>query len=220
MSPSASAGAPPWSAPAPTPSSRWLAATLLARWPGFDSRLERPRDLTALLLSAALASLTGALIGTTGLWLVGITHPPTFSAFVMRLSTWWLGDAMGVLVMAPPLLIWGRTRLSWPAPPESGDAQQPEMPAARGGDSVVRGARRVLVSVVRADAVAVGAFGDRIPAVPADHLGVDAVRRARRLRGLARADRGRRVALLDFTARTASARRGRAICSCCRRRSR
>ncbi len=30
------------------------AATLLAKWPGFDSRLERPRDLTALLLSAAL----------------------------------------------------------------------------------------------------------------------------------------------------------------------
>ena len=34
----------------------------------------------------------------------------------MRLSTWWLGDAMGVLVLSPPLLIWGRTRLSWPPP--------------------------------------------------------------------------------------------------------
>jgi signal transduction histidine kinase/CheY-like chemotaxis protein len=92
------------------------AATLLARWPGFDSRLERPRDLTALLLAASVAALTGALIGTTGLWLVGISHPPTFMAFVMRLSTWWLGDAMGVLVLSPPLLIWGRTRLSWPPP--------------------------------------------------------------------------------------------------------
>jgi integral membrane sensor domain MASE1 len=44
-----------------------VAVTLLAKWPGFDSRLERPRDLTALLLSAALATLIGALIGTTGL---------------------------------------------------------------------------------------------------------------------------------------------------------
>jgi signal transduction histidine kinase/ActR/RegA family two-component response regulator len=90
------------------------AATLLARWPGFDSRLERPRDLTALLLSAALATLIGAVIGTTGLWLAGITHPKTVMAFVTRLSTWWLGDMMGVLVLSPPLLIWGRTRLSWP----------------------------------------------------------------------------------------------------------
>jgi signal transduction histidine kinase/CheY-like chemotaxis protein len=94
-----------------------VAATMLARWPGFDSRLERPRDLTALLLAAALAALTGASIGTTGLWLLGISHPPTFTAFLMRLSTWWLGDAMGVLVLSPPLLIWGRTRLSWPALP-------------------------------------------------------------------------------------------------------
>jgi len=90
------------------------AATLLARWPGFDSKLERPRDLTALLLSASLASLLGALIGTTGLWLAGISHPKSLTAFVTRMSTWWLGDAMGVLVLTPPLLIWGRTRLSWP----------------------------------------------------------------------------------------------------------
>jgi signal transduction histidine kinase/CheY-like chemotaxis protein len=92
-----------------------VAASLLARWPGFDSRLERPRDLTALLLSASLATLIGASIGTIGLWLLGISHPKTVMAFVTRLSTWWLGDVMGVLVMAPPLLIWGRTRLSWPS---------------------------------------------------------------------------------------------------------
>lgn len=91
-----------------------VAATLLAKWQGFDSRLERPRDLTALLLSAALATLIGALIGTTGLWLAGISHPKSIAAFITRLSTWWLGDAMGVLVLSPPLLIWGRTRLSWP----------------------------------------------------------------------------------------------------------
>jgi signal transduction histidine kinase/CheY-like chemotaxis protein len=93
------------------------AATLLARWPGFDSRLERPRDLTALLLSAGLAALLGSLIGMTGLWLVGISHPKSIAAFVIRMSTWWLGDAMGVLVLSPPLLIWGRTPLSWPTLP-------------------------------------------------------------------------------------------------------
>jgi signal transduction histidine kinase/CheY-like chemotaxis protein len=93
-----------------------VAASLLARWPGFDSHLERPRDLTALLLTAAAATLAGALIGTTGLWLAGISHPPTFTAFLMRLTTWWLGDVMGVLVLSPPLLIWGRTPLSWPLP--------------------------------------------------------------------------------------------------------
>jgi signal transduction histidine kinase/CheY-like chemotaxis protein len=96
-----------------------VAATMLARWPGFDSRLERPRDLTALLLSAALATLIGALIGTAGLWLVGITYPKGVMSFVTRLSTWWLGDVMGVLVLAPPLLIWGRTRPSWPTLPDS-----------------------------------------------------------------------------------------------------
>jgi signal transduction histidine kinase/CheY-like chemotaxis protein len=90
------------------------AATMLARWPGFDSRIERPRDLTALLTCASLAALIGALIGTIGLVLVGISNPKTVTAFMMRLSTWWLGDTMGVLVFSPPLLIWGRTRLSWP----------------------------------------------------------------------------------------------------------
>jgi signal transduction histidine kinase/CheY-like chemotaxis protein len=91
-----------------------VAVTMLARWPGFDSRIERPRDLTALLTCATLAALIGALIGTTGLWLTAIAQPRTATPFLTRLSTWWLGDAMGVLVLSPPLLIWGRTRLSWP----------------------------------------------------------------------------------------------------------
>ena len=139
-----------------------VAATMLARWPGFDSRLERPRDLTALLLSASLATLIGALIGTTGLWLAGITYPKTVMPFVLRLSTWWLGDAMGVLVLAPPLLIWGRTRLSWPLTlPRASALQSVEVAAAQRSVPAVRGARIVVISVVRSGhAITFGALGD------------------------------------------------------------
>jgi PAS domain S-box-containing protein len=83
------------------------AAWLLSRWPGFNASLTRLRDVTALLLTGALASLLGAAVGMTGMLLFmrsGRLIPSHL------LSVWWLGDAMGILVFAPPILAWAHLR--------------------------------------------------------------------------------------------------------------
>jgi PAS domain S-box-containing protein len=83
------------------------AAWLLARWPGFRAPLPRLRDLTALITCGAIASLIGAVIGASGLLLfMRLTKLAPGHA----IQSWWVGDAMGILVFAPPVLTWVRTR--------------------------------------------------------------------------------------------------------------
>ena len=77
-------------------------AWLLRRITGFDNSLERLKDVLGLILLAAGISTTiAATIGVTSLCLGGV-HP--WSSFGALWSTWWLGDAMGNLVVAPVLL--------------------------------------------------------------------------------------------------------------------
>jgi integral membrane sensor domain MASE1 len=86
-----------------------LCGYLMLRRAGFRTRLERPADVLALVFLGALAStLVSASIGTGALVLAGAVPP---SAYGPTWSVWWAGDAMGVLVIAPPLLI---ARLRWP----------------------------------------------------------------------------------------------------------
>jgi PAS domain S-box-containing protein len=77
-------------------------AWLLRRISGFDNSLERLKDVLGLILLAAGISTTiAATIGVTSLCLGGV-HP--WSSFGALWSIWWLGDAMGNLVVAPVLL--------------------------------------------------------------------------------------------------------------------
>jgi PAS domain S-box-containing protein len=77
-------------------------AWLLRRINGFDSSLERLKDVLGLILLAAGVSTTAAAtIGVISLCLGGV-HP--WSSFAALWSVWWLGDAMGNLVVAPVLL--------------------------------------------------------------------------------------------------------------------
>jgi PAS domain S-box-containing protein len=75
---------------------------LLVRCVGFDSALERLKDVLGLIVLAACASTTiSATIGVASLCLGGV-H--AWSQFASLWSIWWLGDAMGNLVVAPVLL--------------------------------------------------------------------------------------------------------------------
>jgi PAS domain S-box-containing protein len=77
-------------------------AWLLRRITGFDNSLERLKDVLGLiLLAAGISTTTAATIGVTSLCLGGV-HP--WSSFAALWSIWWLGDAMGNLVVAPVLL--------------------------------------------------------------------------------------------------------------------
>jgi PAS domain S-box-containing protein len=75
---------------------------LLVRYVGFDSALERLKDVLGLIVLAACAStMISATIGVASLSLGGVQ---AWSQFGFLWSIWWLGDAMGNLVVAPVLL--------------------------------------------------------------------------------------------------------------------
>ena len=90
-----------------------VGALLLQRLVGFSPALDRLRDVLGLVvLAAVLSTLVSATVGVTSGWLGGMIPAATFGK---AWRTWWLGDAMGDLVVAPLLFVWsGRERLSRP----------------------------------------------------------------------------------------------------------
>jgi signal transduction histidine kinase/ActR/RegA family two-component response regulator len=81
-----------------------LGAWLLQAVAGFDCSLARLKDVIALIVLAAGASTAiCATIGVTSLCLGG-AQP--WSAFGSLWGIWWLGDAVGDLIVAPLLLTW------------------------------------------------------------------------------------------------------------------
>jgi integral membrane sensor domain MASE1/anti-sigma regulatory factor (Ser/Thr protein kinase) len=81
-----------------------VAATLL-QTVGFRRQLDRLRDAVALVFLAALGSMTiSASVGATTL---AVTEQIAVTELPVAWSVWWVGDAMGVLVVAPFLLTFG-----------------------------------------------------------------------------------------------------------------
>ncbi|MCP3139792.1 MASE1 domain-containing protein [Pyxidicoccus xibeiensis] len=77
--------------------------SLLLRRVGFDTRLGRIRDVVALCAGAgALCVGVSSLVGALSLVLGGVLGWEELGSSVW---VWWVGDLMGVLVMAPPLLL-------------------------------------------------------------------------------------------------------------------
>jgi signal transduction histidine kinase/ActR/RegA family two-component response regulator len=80
-----------------------VAAWALTRL-GVDASLHRLRDVLALAVCAALAStLVSAAIGVVCLCATGVQP---WSAAGSLLLTWWIGDAVSDLVVAPVILVW------------------------------------------------------------------------------------------------------------------
>jgi signal transduction histidine kinase len=77
----------------------------LCRIVAFDEALRRVRDVAALVVVAALTPLVSASNGVATLALHG-TVP--WSAFWEVWRTWWVGDALGILLVCPLLLTWVR----------------------------------------------------------------------------------------------------------------
>ncbi len=86
-----------------------VGATLLGR-AGFQAPLERLRDVGALIgLAGLLSTAISATVGPLSLILGGTVPASDFGATA---RAWWVGDAMGDLVVASFLLAWSR----WPRP--------------------------------------------------------------------------------------------------------
>ncbi|MFI1096749.1 MASE1 domain-containing protein [Streptomyces sp. NPDC020917] len=92
-----------------------LAAYLLLRRAGFHIELDRLRDALALIFLGALgAMLISSVVGSSALLLSGALAA---ADYWQTWSVWWTGDAMGVLVVTPFLLVLYQalTRRGWPA---------------------------------------------------------------------------------------------------------
>ncbi|MGH8612332.1 MAG: MASE1 domain-containing protein [Gammaproteobacteria bacterium] len=83
-----------------------LAAYLLHRVGAFHRALDRLWDVLAFVAMAPVcAAIVGATIGVVNLWWGQVME---YSTAVPTWWTWWLGDAMGMLLVTPLLLTWSR----------------------------------------------------------------------------------------------------------------
>ncbi|MDQ1424608.1 MAG: hypothetical protein QOD72_2106, partial [Acidimicrobiaceae bacterium] len=86
-----------------------IGASLLGLVPGFRPSLERVADVVAVaVLAAALSTAVSASVGVTSLVLAGVIDP---GALWATWRVWWVGDALGALVVAPTILTWARPGL-------------------------------------------------------------------------------------------------------------
>lgn len=86
----------------------------LLSFPRFDRSLNRVADVLALIgLAAVLSTTFSATIGVASLRLAGIVAP---TAVGETWRTWWLGDLIGDLLVAPLLLAWWSYKPTPPRP--------------------------------------------------------------------------------------------------------
>jgi integral membrane sensor domain MASE1/anti-sigma regulatory factor (Ser/Thr protein kinase) len=90
-----------------------VAAALLRRL-GFHPRIDRVRDALALVVVAMASTLISSTIGAGVLIRSGVAED---MSFLTAWSVWWAGDAMGILVVAPFLLILITVRTRLPRSP-------------------------------------------------------------------------------------------------------
>jgi signal transduction histidine kinase/integral membrane sensor domain MASE1/CheY-like chemotaxis protein len=85
-----------------------LGAALVNRFAGGRAVFERAQTIfTFAMLAGLLSTAVSATIGVTTLALAGHALWADYGAIWL---TWWLGDAAGDLVIAPPLLLWWTKR--------------------------------------------------------------------------------------------------------------
>ncbi len=89
-----------------------LGAWLVRRWVGYPNPLDTPRQVLGFLaLGGPLACLLNASLSVPVLVQIGAIAAPDA---LFSWWTWWLGDALGVALIAPLLLVWvGRPRKAW-----------------------------------------------------------------------------------------------------------
>jgi PAS domain S-box-containing protein len=84
-----------------------VAAWILSRFVSFDPALRRTRDGVAFIVVAAGLSTT--ISATVGVITLCGAHVQPWTRFPELWSEWWLGDALGALVIAPVILTTART---------------------------------------------------------------------------------------------------------------
>ncbi|OJH36386.1 MASE1 domain-containing protein [Cystobacter ferrugineus] len=92
----------------------FVGAFLLRRHAGLNPSLERVRDVLALL---AVALLSPMLSATPGVTLLAFHGKIAWEQWWAQWRVFWVGDAMGLLLVTPLLLTWGmRDQVCWTRP--------------------------------------------------------------------------------------------------------
>ncbi len=89
-----------------------VGAYLVRRYCHGQRAFDRPKDVFKFtLLAGVVSTAVSATIGVTSLLLGGLASRASYGQVWL---TWWLGDAVGSLIVAPPLLLWwANHRISW-----------------------------------------------------------------------------------------------------------
>jgi signal transduction histidine kinase/integral membrane sensor domain MASE1 len=81
-----------------------LGAFLIRRFVGYPNRLDKEKDIIFfLLLGGPVSCLVAATLGATTLLFLRLVPP---SDYPFNWFTWWVGDVIGVMLVAPVLVIW------------------------------------------------------------------------------------------------------------------
>ncbi|HKZ55854.1 MAG TPA: MASE1 domain-containing protein [Anaerolineales bacterium] len=78
-------------------------AYCLKRFFDFHNAMDRIQDVVGLAVVGLFSTAISATLGATTLTLTGASLPESFGAIWI---TWWVGDLLGALVVAPALLVW------------------------------------------------------------------------------------------------------------------
>jgi signal transduction histidine kinase len=89
-----------------------LVGYALLRRTGFRLGLDRARDVLALTVLAGFVST--AIAATVGVTALAVAGAPAASPFGSAWALWFLGDAMGVLLVTPVILVWAVRPGRWP----------------------------------------------------------------------------------------------------------
>ena len=88
-----------------------LAAGLLQRLAGFHCTLDRTRDVFALIVGAAICgSMVAATTGALSLAMAGMI---SWQRLCPAWRTWFLADAVSILVVTPAILLWAERQAPW-----------------------------------------------------------------------------------------------------------
>jgi len=80
-----------------------VGALCLKRFVGFHNAIDRIQDVVGLALFSVFSTMIGATMGTITLMFTGRGAWQELGAIWF---TWWIGDLLGALVIAPLLLVW------------------------------------------------------------------------------------------------------------------
>lgn len=83
---------------------------LLARFARFDPALREAADFLKLLCAGACAAVLAALIGACSLLVTGLARP---DYFFQAFKLWWMGNFLGIAIVAPLLLVWRELPAGW-----------------------------------------------------------------------------------------------------------